>query len=71
MEGTKQGDNLAMSFYALGTTVMQLQLKNIDVKQVWLADDTGAGKIIILRAWWDLLIDEGKKCGSMNRSLGS
>ena len=64
MEGTTQGDNLAMSFYALGTTGMQLQLRNIDVKQVWLADDgTGGGKIISLRAWWDLIIDEGKKCG--------
>ena len=63
-EGTTQGDNLAMPFYALGTTTMQFQLRNIDVKQVWLADDgTGGGKIRKLREWWDLMIDEGKKCG--------
>jgi len=45
-EGTTQGDNLAMPFYALGTTTMQLRLRNIEVKQVWLADDgTGAGRL--------------------------
>ena len=64
LEVTTQGDNLAMSFYALGTTWMQLKLRNIDVKQVWLADDaTGPGKIARLKAWWDFLIEEGKKCG--------
>ena len=60
-EGTTQGDNLAMSFYALGTALMQENLRSIsDVKQVWLADDvTGAGKIAYLKKWWDLLISEG------------
>ena len=64
-EGTKQGDNLAMAFYALSTLLMQNQLRNIpDVNQVWLADDaTGAGKISSLKSWWDTLVAEGEKCG--------
>ena len=47
-EGTTQGDNLAMQFYGLGTSVLLdiLSLKCRKIKQVWLADDvTGAGKI--------------------------
>ena len=50
-EGTTQGDNLAMSFYALSTVLMQQKLRSIStVKQVWLADDaTGAGKITNLK----------------------
>ena len=64
-EGTTQGDNLAMSFYALSTTLMQRNLRSISsVKQVWLADDaTGAGKITPLKQWWDIITAEGKKCG--------
>ena len=64
-EGTTQGDNLAMSFYALSTTLMQGTLRSIpSVKQVWLADDaTGAGKITPLRQWWDIITTEGNKCG--------
>ena len=64
-EGTTQGDNLAMSFYALSTTLMQGTLRSISsIKQVWLADDaTGAGKITSLRQWWDIITSEGNKCG--------
>ena len=64
-EGTTQGDNLAMAFYALSTLLMQNRLRKIkDVKQVWLADDaTGAGKIESLKSWWDSLVIEGEKCG--------
>ena len=53
-EGTTQGDNLAMSFYALGTVQIQhrLRLSASDVKQVWLADDaTGAGSLNSLKKW--------------------
>ena len=64
-EGTTQGDNLAMSFYALSTVLMQHKLRSIPtVKQVWFADDaTGAGKIDNIKQWWDLLIFEGRKYG--------
>ena len=40
-EGTTQGDNLAMSFYALGTSVLIYSYNN--AKQIWLADDAAAG----------------------------
>ena len=64
-EGTTQGDNLAMSFYALSTTLTQSRLRSVtSVKQVWLADDaTGKGKITSLKDWWDIITAEGKKCG--------
>ena len=45
-EGTTQGDNLAMSFYALGTIPIlnRLQISSPNVSHVCLADDiTGAG----------------------------
>ena len=40
-EGTSQGDNLAMSFYAIRTIQIQhrLRLSASDGKQVWLTDD--------------------------------
>ena len=40
-EGTTQGDNLAMPFYALGTISLLNKLHQLvrHVKQVWLADD--------------------------------
>ena len=65
-EGTTKGDNLAMSFYALGTTPLQKTLKIVSpqVKQVWLGDDaTGAGTIAHLRTWWDTIISQGTKIG--------
>ena len=34
------------------------------LKQVWLADDaTGAGNLIQLRKWWDIIIDYGSRIG--------
>ena len=65
-EGTTQGDNLAMAFYALSTAPLQQILKNNvpDVKQVWLADDaTGAGKLMLLRRWWTFVVEYGRKYG--------
>ena len=66
VEGTTQGDNLAMSCYALGTSIPLDSLKLISptTSQVSLADDiTGAGKILDLRIWWDTIISEGEKFG--------
>ena len=48
LEGTTQGDNLAMAFYALGTTALAntLQITSTEVRQVLLADDiSGAGSL--------------------------
>ena len=58
-EGTTQGDNLAMSFYALGTSILldRLKLTSPTTSQVSLTDDiTGAEKILDLRIWWDTII---------------
>ena len=66
LEGTTQGDPLAMQFYALGTNPLLrlLQAQVPEVKQVWLADDaTGAGKLGKLKVWWDKVILEGMKLG--------
>ena len=66
IEGTTQGDNLAMSFYCLGTIPVLRHLFEIhrNVKQVWLADDcTGAGKLQELKSWLLDLIDFGIKYG--------
>ena len=66
LEGTTQGDPLAMQFYALGMNPLTLFLSTHvhEVKQVWLADDaTGAGKLEKLKLWWDLVIQEGVKYG--------
>ena len=59
-EGTTQGDNLAMSFYALSASGMIATLQNLQpgvdntpaVKQVWLAaDGNGAGTVVMLNPW--------------------
>ena len=66
VEGTTQGDNLVMSFYALGTSILLRRLKftSPTTSQVSLADDiTGVGKILDLRIWWVTIISEGKKFG--------
>ena len=71
VEGTTQVDNLAMSFYALGTSILldRLKLTSPTTRKVGLADDiTGAGKILDLRIWWDTIISEGKKFGCESKS---
>ena len=61
-EGTTQGDNLAMPFYALGTR--KLIYSNNNTKQIWLADDAATGgSLKQLKTWWDNLICEGDKSG--------
>ena len=65
-EGSTQGDNLAMAFYALGIKPIQDALKLISPQtiQVWLADDAaGASSLVNLKAWWDTIITEGPKLG--------
>ena len=51
-QGTTQGENLAMSFYAISTVEIQqiIRFCERDVKQVWLADDvTVAGSLKSLK----------------------
>ena len=58
MEGTTQGDPLAMAMYALVVTPLIRHLRSSDpaVSQVWYADDaTGVGKCTVLWKWWDTL----------------
>ena len=66
MEGTTQGDTLAMAFYGISTKplIMELNHSKTNVWQVWLADDaTGAGSLTDLKSWWDLISKEGSKYG--------
>ena len=73
-EGITQGDNLAMPFYALGTSILLYQLRQTtpNVKQIWLADDaTGAGTIQQLKEWWDTVIDLNNKFGYYVNQLKS
>ena len=65
-EGTTQGDTLAMAFYGLGTRPILTRLKQSvpSVLQVWFADDaTGAGKLGVLRQWWEEIQTEGIRFG--------
>ena len=66
LEGARQGDNLAMAFYALGTAplVNALQITSPEVRQVCLTDDiSGVGSLDDLIIWWKNVISEGKKFG--------
>ncbi len=62
-EGTTQGDPLAMPMYALAS-IPQIQKLNLEVLQVWYADDaTAAGKLPTLREWWNRLTAHGPAFG--------
>ena len=65
LEITTQGDNLAMAFYALGTTLLVSTLQSRHLKSVQcLTDDiSGAGSLGNLIIWWKNVISEGKKFG--------
>ena len=66
MEGTTQGDPVAMAMYAIGMSVLQdvISYENTKVKQVAYADDlSGAGKISDLMKWWNLVNDKGPIIG--------
>ena len=66
IEGTTQGDNLFMPFYAIATMQIQqlLRISFHGVKQVWLTEDaTGAGSLKSLQNWWTNIISEGGRFG--------
>ena len=65
-EGTTQGDPIAMAMYALGLLQLQQTIcfDQTRVKQVAYADDlTGAGKLVDLKGWWDMVTEHGPKIG--------
>ena len=65
IEGTTQGDPLAMGLYAFSIQplIMSLQAAS-SVKQCWFADDaSGAGSIMEIRTWWDALSTLGPDFG--------
>lgn len=66
VEGTCQGDPLAMAVYATATMplISRLADRNPDVTQSWFADDDAtAGKVLQLRQYWDDIESEGPKFG--------
>ena len=66
MEGTTEGYNLAISFYALGLAPLlgRLRIITSTVRQVWLVDDaTGAGCLKEIGNWWNELSEEGSLYG--------
>ena len=65
VQGTTQGDPLAMPFYALATVPLIDQLNSIqNASQVWYADDaSNAGDLPSLRAWWDHICNVGSTFG--------
>ena len=67
-EGSTQGDVGAMAMYAIGIrpliNTLQEQTDSSKCQQVWYADDSsGAGKLIEIRKWWDVLNKDGPKYG--------
>ncbi len=63
-EGTTQGDPVAMSMYAIGLTPLLTTLETNKILQVAFADDiTGAGKLRVLKIWWDAIIKHGPLLG--------
>ena len=66
VEGTTQGDPIAMALYGICITPLLTALKSLtnDVKHAAFADDlTGAGRLESLRQWWENLIQLGPKIG--------
>ena len=67
-EGTTQGCPAAMAAYGVGLTPLLDILSNEDAQPAWkqvaFADDvTGAGKLLFLRIWWDLINKYGPLMG--------
>ena len=64
MEGTTQGDPLAMAMYALAVVPLVRSISTHGASQVWFADDASAGgRLLALRLWWDALVQQGPLYG--------
>ena len=71
VEGTTQGDPLAMAMYAIGTVPLISSLAGI-CKQVWFADDaTEVGTINEVWKWWDKLTEVGGDFGYQTNATKS
>ena len=63
-EGTTQGDNIAMAYYAIGMKPLMERLEGTDTIQEWFADDAAClGELLPVKKWWDKLNDFGPKYG--------
>ena len=64
-EGTKKGDPLAMSIYAISLQPLITRLHvSSAAKQRWFADDaTGSGSLKDVWKWWDKLSESGPALG--------
>ena len=64
-EGTTQGDNLAMAFYACSVIPMIKRSRTQSTaKSIWYADDgAGAGKLTDISTFWNFLKSEGAGYG--------
>ena len=64
-EGTTQGDPLAMALYALSVQPLITSLQvGSSTKQCWFADDAwGAGSVLEIKKWWDVLNSLGPVFG--------
>ena len=52
MEGTTQGDPLAMAMYAVAVVPLVRSISTRGASQVWFADDSSAGgRLLALRLW--------------------
>ena len=65
MEGTTQGDNLAMAFYACSVIPMiQRTRESSSAKSIWYADDgAGGGKLSDILSFWEFLKADGAGYG--------
>ena len=70
LEGTTQGDPLAMAMYSLGVTPLITHTSQVNsTRQVWYADDsTACGSIKDIRDWWTVLVDTGPQYGYYSNS---
>ena len=63
-EGTTQGDNLAMAFYAVSIKPLIDRLKAHLCHQPWFADDAASiGKMQHVKSWWESLLSLGPRYG--------
>ena len=71
-EGTTQGNNCAMAFYAISTAPILKHLLDStlydSVWQAWFADDSSAtGNLTGIHKWWTNLLEIGPKYGYNQR----
>ena len=63
-EGTTQGDNLAMAFYAVSIKPLIDRLKAHLCRQPWFADEAASiGKLQHVKSWWESFLSLGPRYG--------